>query len=420
MPPFTPTVDRAADDLKMARSYFANMFERHDHSRFGRHSYGVLEQAIISLDSRFSVEASFFEVWRGLIDTPRRDWRFERVIFCLEDKDKKNRSGGFDRKNEYFVLPAEAMVNILSDEAPREAVMSFHFDNRIIELPDKEVYDDIKSCKFKKPSIKYIQDKTEEVPKGSYIVSLRISQISSTMWGVKKALDRMDANFQKTYNCLMELRSIHQSKIQERTIAGKEQKLEESDTTVDPPNQADSSKPDISSPTESNTSSRKSSPRSTDNTNMSKECSYCGRKTTPMWRRGPQGPGTLCNACGVKWRHGKILCDNNSTETAPSSPSTVTTENVDPLKPNTTRAKRKYTKSSEASQPAKKQQKRAAKKSMPTDLAHDEGSESVSSASSLGSPHSINLNALIIDEAHHALGVDAVEAATVLTLLKRS
>lgn len=197
--------------------------------------------------------------------------------------------------------------------------------------------------------------------------------------------------------------------------------MEESDTIVDPPNQADSSKPDISSPTESNTSSpKKPSPRSTDNTNMSKECSYCGRKTTPMWRRGPQGPGTLCNACGVKWRHGKILCDNNSGETTTSSPSTATTENVDPLKPNTTRAKRKYTKSSEAPQTAKKQQKRTAKKSIPTDLAHDEGSDSVSSASSLGSPYSINLNALIMDEAHHALGVDAVEAATVLTLLKRS
>lgn len=105
------------------RSYFANMFERHDYSRFGRHSYGVLDQAIISLDSIFSVEASFFEVWRGLIDTPRTDWRFERVIFCLEDKDKKNRSSEFDRKNEYFVLPAEAMVNILSDEAPREVTI---------------------------------------------------------------------------------------------------------------------------------------------------------------------------------------------------------------------------------------------------------------------------------------------------------
>ena len=25
-----------------------------------------------------------------------------------------------------------------------------------------------------------------------------------------------------------------------------------------------------------------------------------------MWRRGPEGPSTLCNACGVKWKHGKL------------------------------------------------------------------------------------------------------------------
>ncbi|RWR82647.1 GATA transcription factor 20-like protein [Cinnamomum micranthum f. kanehirae] len=33
------------------------------------------------------------------------------------------------------------------------------------------------------------------------------------------------------------------------------------------------------------------------------ECSHCGisRKSTPMMRRGPEGPRTLCNACGLMW-----------------------------------------------------------------------------------------------------------------------
>lgn len=43
------------------------------------------------------------------------------------------------------------------------------------------------------------------------------------------------------------------------------------------------------------------------NSGSTKKCLYCGSKSTPMWRRGPQGAGTLCNACGVKWKHGKIL-----------------------------------------------------------------------------------------------------------------
>ncbi|KAL6057707.1 RNA-dependent RNA polymerase RDP [Balamuthia mandrillaris] len=30
-------------------------------------------------------------------------------------------------------------------------------------------------------------------------------------------------------------------------------------------------------------------------------CHSCGTRTTPEWRRGPRGPGTLCNACGIKY-----------------------------------------------------------------------------------------------------------------------
>jgi len=32
-----------------------------------------------------------------------------------------------------------------------------------------------------------------------------------------------------------------------------------------------------------------------------RKCEFCGTLETPMWRRGPTGKGTLCNACGVKW-----------------------------------------------------------------------------------------------------------------------
>lgn len=32
-----------------------------------------------------------------------------------------------------------------------------------------------------------------------------------------------------------------------------------------------------------------------------RKCEFCGTTETPMWRRGPTGKGTLCNACGVKW-----------------------------------------------------------------------------------------------------------------------
>lgn len=32
-----------------------------------------------------------------------------------------------------------------------------------------------------------------------------------------------------------------------------------------------------------------------------RSCELCGATQTPMWRRGPSGKGTVCNACGVRW-----------------------------------------------------------------------------------------------------------------------
>nr|XP_043621313.1 GATA transcription factor 24-like [Erigeron canadensis] len=40
-------------------------------------------------------------------------------------------------------------------------------------------------------------------------------------------------------------------------------------------------------------------------------CRHCGisSKSTPMMRRGPSGPRTLCNACGLKWANKGVLRD---------------------------------------------------------------------------------------------------------------
>ncbi|KAK6780832.1 hypothetical protein RDI58_023016 [Solanum bulbocastanum] len=32
-----------------------------------------------------------------------------------------------------------------------------------------------------------------------------------------------------------------------------------------------------------------------------KSCCYCHTTTTPLWRSGPSGPKSLCNACGIKY-----------------------------------------------------------------------------------------------------------------------
>ncbi|CAJ0760002.1 11401_t:CDS:2 [Entrophospora sp. SA101] len=56
-----------------------------------------------------------------------------------------------------------------------------------------------------------------------------------------------------------------------------------------------------------------------------KRCAYCYCKSTPMWRRGPDGAGTLCNACGVKWKQGKILQSSNNMHTSEINDSQSTT-----------------------------------------------------------------------------------------------
>ncbi|GAB2287230.1 hypothetical protein Dimus_021612 [Dionaea muscipula] len=36
-------------------------------------------------------------------------------------------------------------------------------------------------------------------------------------------------------------------------------------------------------------------------------CLHCATKVTPQWREGPFGPKTLCNACGMRYRVGKLV-----------------------------------------------------------------------------------------------------------------
>ncbi|CAK9165189.1 unnamed protein product [Ilex paraguariensis] len=38
-----------------------------------------------------------------------------------------------------------------------------------------------------------------------------------------------------------------------------------------------------------------------------KKCTHCQVTKTPQWREGPMGPKTLCNACGVRYRSGRLF-----------------------------------------------------------------------------------------------------------------
>ncbi|KAL8157950.1 GATA transcription factor 16-like [Apium graveolens] len=62
-----------------------------------------------------------------------------------------------------------------------------------------------------------------------------------------------------------------------------------------------------------------------------KSCADCGTTKTPLWRGGPAGPKSLCNACGIRSRKRKraLLGLSNKEEKKPkkinSNTSTITT-----------------------------------------------------------------------------------------------
>lgn len=38
-----------------------------------------------------------------------------------------------------------------------------------------------------------------------------------------------------------------------------------------------------------------------------RRCTHCLSEKTPQWRTGPLGPKTLCNACGVRFKSGRLV-----------------------------------------------------------------------------------------------------------------
>ncbi|CAA6658573.1 unnamed protein product [Spirodela intermedia] len=49
-----------------------------------------------------------------------------------------------------------------------------------------------------------------------------------------------------------------------------------------------------------------------------RRCSHCLSQRTPQWRAGPLGPKTLCNACGVRFKSGRLLPEYRPAKSPPS------------------------------------------------------------------------------------------------------
>ncbi|EPS67172.1 hypothetical protein M569_07604, partial [Genlisea aurea] len=53
---------------------------------------------------------------------------------------------------------------------------------------------------------------------------------------------------------------------------------------------------------------KKASPREKEAAEIAgRKCLHCATDKTPQWRTGPMGPKTLCNACGVRYKSGRLV-----------------------------------------------------------------------------------------------------------------
>ncbi|PSS17950.1 GATA transcription factor [Actinidia chinensis var. chinensis] len=62
------------------------------------------------------------------------------------------------------------------------------------------------------------------------------------------------------------------------------------------------------SPSDSNSASKTAPPKKRDAAETpGRKCLHCASEKTPQWRTGPMGPKTLCNACGVRFKSGRLV-----------------------------------------------------------------------------------------------------------------
>lgn len=72
-------------------------------------------------------------------------------------------------------------------------------------------------------------------------------------------------------------------------------------TTAGPPH------PIKKPPPKAATAKKKDSPEVGVSSGEGRKCMHCATDKTPQWRTGPMGPKTLCNACGVRYKSGRLV-----------------------------------------------------------------------------------------------------------------
>ncbi|KAL0079677.1 hypothetical protein J3Q64DRAFT_1251487 [Phycomyces blakesleeanus] len=288
----------------------------------------------------------------------RRIVRFD-VVMCLcspEEVLARDSLEHISAEQEYYLFPHDAVLETLNNAPPFEVIFSFYLP----KTSDPSGHHSLCSChdhiletsqrRWTDPGLE------RQFRPECHILNVRFSNASRELYmAVKQAV----SGFEAAYERMRDLRTLHTQLVASQradSVLRSETRVDftiptEEDTgyihrttLLDAWSSSDdnswekdshvyeedrqqteflhsdtalSPKPALGTPFDSppliTTSVSTNNTKRAGNTNGSiKKCLYCGSKSTPMWRRGPQGAGTLCNACGVKWKHGKILCGGGS------------------------------------------------------------------------------------------------------------
>ncbi|GMH08259.1 hypothetical protein Nepgr_010099 [Nepenthes gracilis] len=60
-------------------------------------------------------------------------------------------------------------------------------------------------------------------------------------------------------------------------------------------------------PENGKTTSKQGTAAKASSSTLGRKCQHCLAEKTPQWRAGPLGPKTLCNACGVRYKSGRLV-----------------------------------------------------------------------------------------------------------------
>ncbi|KAI8879548.1 hypothetical protein K501DRAFT_335972 [Backusella circina FSU 941] len=396
-----------------------------------------LGEASVKIDSTFT-QASFFELaeFELVVDTepiqangemglsPRstRHGKVIRydVVFCLETHRQLLPAT-------YYLFPQQAIVEALNDANLLQIIVSFHLPRGGVSgisdrsssldgfaISSNSTLGRFPQRRFTDPAVSTRQ------ASDCHVINLSLTGVSKSLYvGLKHTV----CEFESAYGKMMELMKVHTHHMSHQVKVGSpslsvgvlshKQYLDSwsSEEDMDDKEKVE----DFAQPMP--IIKEKSKP----NQNTTKKCLYCGSKSTPMWRRGPQGAGTLCNACGVKWKHGKILCNNSEDKSKDKKNDKKRKKSISTTK------KEKRLKSDYFEQEYVIPEKQSENWSSSSHSVSDAYSPLESSESTPPlldrRRHTVSIvDQISFTDASFAMsaGVDAVEAAAVLTLLKRS